>query len=125
MPMDSSAPTGPATPAAPKGLFNALLTSLPIALTILATAFAGLSSSEMTQSMYYRSLAAQHQSKAGDQWAFFQAKRIRNTNLETSVELLQSLASPEPFDLERVDEMAAAVVPLLESAGQPKGGGDD
>ena len=75
----------------PKGAWGTILTTTPIVLTVLATAFAGLSSSEMTQAMYYRSLAAQHQSKAGDQWAFFQAKRIRGTNLEMTEELLQSL----------------------------------
>jgi hypothetical protein len=83
---------------APKGAWGSILTMTPIVLTILATAFAGLSSSEMTQSMYFRSLAAQHQSKAGDQWAFFQAKRIRGTNLEMTVQLLQSLAHPLEFD---------------------------
>src|SRR5437588_12517699 len=110
MPMDSSAPTGPATPAAPKGLFNALLTSLPIALTILATGFAGLSSSEMTRSMYYRSLAAQHQSKAGDQWAFFQAKRTRGTSLEATADLLESLGRPTAFDPQLADEVCAAAL---------------
>jgi len=40
----------------------------------------------MTQAMYYRSLAAQHQSKAGDQWAFFQAKSIRRTVVQTAAD---------------------------------------
>ena len=51
----------------------------------------------MTRSMYYRSLAAQHQAKAGDQWAFFQAKRTRGTTLEATADLLDRLAHPEPF----------------------------
>jgi Domain of unknown function (DUF4337) len=99
--VDSTAPQPEnATDSAPKpsGIWNTLLTSLPIVLTVLATAFAGLSSSEMTQSMYYRSLAAQYQSKAGDQWAFFQAKRTRGATLEMTAELLQSLGNPTPFD---------------------------
>ena len=45
-------------------------------MTVLATVFAGLSSSEMTQAMFHRSLASQQQSKAGDQWAFFQPERL-------------------------------------------------
>jgi hypothetical protein len=75
-----------------------ILTATPVALTALATAFAGLSSSEMTQAMYHRSLAAQHQSRAGDQWAFFQAKRIRGSGIESSLEVLQAITHPEPFD---------------------------
>ena len=94
-------PTDPAAtpPPAPKppGLWGMVLTATPVALTALATAFAGLSSSEMTQAMYHRSLAAQHQSRAGNQWAFFQAKRIRGSGIESSIELLQALAHPEPF----------------------------
>src|SRR4051794_13045474 len=97
-------PTEPAVPPAaekPKGVWGAVLTATPIALTALATAFAGLSSSEMTQAMYHRSLAAQHQSRAGDQWAFFQAKRIRGNGLEASGELLQALGHPDPLDPKR------------------------
>ena len=100
----------------PKGMFRSALTMMPIVLTILATAFAGMSSSEMTQSMYYRSLAAQHQSKAGDQWAFFQAKRIRGTSLETTVDLLQSLGQPEPFDPAQWDAATAQVVAGVKKA---------
>jgi hypothetical protein len=77
------------------GLVGQIIQMTPILLTVLATALAGMSSSEMTQSMYYRSLAGQHQSKAGDQWAFFQAKRIRGTSLEGTVTLLKSVAQLE------------------------------
>jgi hypothetical protein len=116
----SSAPQEPANgdvPAgkpAPSGIWNTLLTSLPIGLTILATIFAGMSSSEMTQAMYYRSLASQHQSKAGDQWAFFQAKRIRGTSLEMTAELLQSLGQPAAFDPRQVDAVCEKLLAELE-----------
>ncbi|HEX3148903.1 MAG TPA: DUF4337 family protein [Gemmataceae bacterium] len=93
----AEAAAAPAAPA-PKGVWGAVLTATPIALTALATAFAGLSSSEMTRAMYYRSLAAQHQSRAGDQWAFFQAKRIRGTTLESTVETFQAMVHPDGFD---------------------------
>src|SRR5713226_8304711 len=91
---------------AAKGVWGTILKTTPIVLTVLATAFAGMSSSEMTQSMYYRSLAAQHQSKAGDQWAFFQAKKIRGTSLDMTVELLESLAQPAAFDPMQVDAVS-------------------
>jgi Domain of unknown function (DUF4337) len=116
--VDKSQPTEPAQPLvpAPRGVWGMILTATPVALTALATAFAGLSSSEMTQAMYHRSLAAQHQSRAGDQWAFFQAKRIRGNGLESSGELLQVLAHPEPFDLRTVARDVNQVYALIDAA---------
>lgn len=81
----------------PKGRWGKVLATTPIVMTVLATVFAGLSSSEMTQAMFHRSLASQQQSKAGDQWAFFQAKRIRGTTLEANIEMLQTLAHAVPL----------------------------
>jgi hypothetical protein len=83
-----------ATPTAPQPLrsvWDRVLTTTPVVLTVLATLLAGLSSSEMTQAQYYRSLAAQSQSKAADQWGFFQAKRMRGTSLEAALDLLPAL----------------------------------
>ncbi len=89
----------------------------PIILTVLATALAGLSSSEMTQSMYHRSLAGQQQSKAGDQWSFFQAKRIRGTNMDMTGEMLQSFTTPPAFDLDRLVAQCRALSAALEKSG--------
>jgi hypothetical protein len=120
--VDSASPKAPddsadkPAPPKPEGVWGTILTTTPIVLTILATAFAGLSSSEMTQAMYFRSLAAQHQSKAGDQWAFFQAKRVRGTSLEMTAELLHTLAPPDPFDPAEVEAVSAHVFHLLERA---------
>src|SRR5262245_13270235 len=97
-------------PDKPKTRWDSILTSTPVVLTVVATALAGLSSSEMTQSMYYRSLAAQHQSKAGDQWGFFQAKRIRQTSLEMTSQLLQGLAPPDDFDPSQLDDVTAQLL---------------
>src|SRR5262249_10304507 len=77
-----------------KTAWEVVLTATPVILTMLATVLAGLSSSEMTLSQYFRSVAAQNQSKAGDQWGLFQAKRIRGTTLEMEVSLLPGLARP-------------------------------
>lgn len=49
----------------------------PVVMTVVATLLAGLSTSEMTKAQYERALGAQLQAKAGDQWGFFQAKRLR------------------------------------------------
>ena len=99
----------------PAGVGGRIVQMTPIILTVLATALAGMSSSEMTQSMYYRSLAGQHQSKAGDQWAFFQAKRIRGTSLEGTVTLLHSLGNVDPLDADRLKSLVAGVTGSLEA----------
>jgi Domain of unknown function (DUF4337) len=73
------------------------LATIPVVLTILATILAGLSSSEMTRSMYFRSLAGQHQAKAASQWGFFQAKKMRGTTLEAA-DNMTMLFFVKPFD---------------------------
>jgi hypothetical protein len=88
-------------------MWDKILTSTPVVLTVLATLLAGLSSSEMSRAQYYRALAAQHQSKAGDQWAFFQAKRIRGTEYENTVELMGVMVRPVPVTREALAEAAA------------------
>src|SRR5260370_42636368 len=87
----------------------------PIILTVLATALAGLSSSEMTQSMYHRSLAGTQQSKAGDQWGFFQAKRLRGTNMDLTGEMLQSFTAPPAFERDRLLAQRRAPSAVLET----------
>lgn len=64
--------------AVPPTPWGKVLNATPVVMTVIATMLAGLSSSEMTKAQYDRSLAAQQQSKAGDQWGFFQAKRLRS-----------------------------------------------
>jgi hypothetical protein len=111
-----AAPNAEKKPDVPRGFWGTILTATPIILTVLSTAFAGLSSSEMTRSMYYRSLAAQHQSKAGDQWAFFQAKRMRGTSMETTADLLESLGHPEQFDPKLADEVCGIALKAAEKS---------
>lgn len=100
-----------------------IITLTPVVMTVIATLLAGLSSSEMTQAMYHRSIAGQNQSKAGDQWGFFQAKRIRGTELEMQVEhfppsvkpgklepaVVQAAANRLTSALEQMDRAAAAL----------------
>src|SRR5438132_4325993 len=80
---ESPSPTGQS-----KSVWNSILTATPVVLTAVATVLAGLSTSEMTLAQYHRSLAAQNQSKASDQWGFFQAKRIRGTGMEEAFDRL-------------------------------------
>jgi hypothetical protein len=67
---------------------------------------AGLASSEMTRAQYDRALAAQQQSKAGDQWSFFQAKRLRGALQRNSLDLLQSTVELRPLSAGALKETA-------------------
>jgi hypothetical protein len=82
----------------PQTIWGKILTATPVVMTVVATALAGLSSSEMTRAQYSRSLAAQRQSKAGDQWGFFQAKRLRGAMQRSTLDLLRSTAEVRPLD---------------------------
>src|SRR5690349_18380443 len=76
----------------PLTTFGKILSATPVVMAVVATMLAGLASSEMTRAQYDRSLAAQQQSKAGDQWSFFQAKRLRGAYQQNTADLLQSIA---------------------------------
>jgi hypothetical protein len=112
----------PSSPDAVKSTGERALAAIPVALTILATVLAGLSSSEMTQSMYYRSLAAQNQSKAGSQWAFFQAKRIRGTTMESGGDLVRAVADPPPIDVAHLRSIGAPSGGAIRQVGNTEGG---
>jgi hypothetical protein len=104
-----------ATPAPQKKkLMDSVFTSTPVIMTIVATLLAGLSSSEMTLAQYHRSLAAQNQSKAGDQWNFFQAKRIRGTNMATTVDLLRGLSESGSISAAELELALAGIQAWLE-----------
>src|SRR5438477_9536417 len=87
-------PESPSSTGQPKTFWNTISVATPVVLTVFATVLAGLSSSEMTLAQYHRSMAAQNQSKASDQWSFFQAKRIRGTEVQRTIRLLQALSDP-------------------------------
>ena len=99
----------------PKSIFEKIGAALPIALTALATAFAGLSSSEMSRAMYWRSAAAQDQSKAADQWSLAAHKRDRAIMMQTAA--LQ-LRAGEAFKLKvpREDDLFGPHEPANDAA---------
>jgi len=103
-----------ATPIEKRPFFDRILGSTPVVLTVIATILAGMSSSEMTQAQYHRSLAAQSQSKAGDQWSFFQAKRIRGMSLQTTIDLLQTVSGSARVDPGYLQTAAQQLVTSLE-----------
>ena len=90
---------------APQNLLDRAISSTPVVMTVVATILAGLSSSEMSTAQYHRALAAQFQSKAGDQWNLFQAKRLRQNSNENLLELMEGLSSGRRLE---PDEAATA-----------------
>ena len=82
----------------PQSRFGKILSATPVVMAVVATMLAGLASSEMTRAQYERSLGAQQQSKAGDQWSFFQAKRLRGAIQRNTADLLQTVTSVHAFD---------------------------
>jgi hypothetical protein len=75
-----------------------VLAATPVVMAVIATMLAGLASSEMTKAQYDRSLAAQLQSKAGDQWSYYQAKKDRSALARNSLDLLAAIGETHPLD---------------------------
>jgi hypothetical protein len=90
----------------PRTNWGKVLAATPVVMAVVATLLAGLASSEMTRAQYDRALAAQQQSKAGDQWSFFQAKRLRGAFQRSSLDLLQSIVLIRPLDAEALKHAA-------------------
>lgn len=95
----------------PNTMWGKVLGATPVVMTVIATMLAGLSSSEMTRAQYERSLAAQLQSKAGDQWGLFQAKRLRGAMQTGTLELLQDTTALQALD---PAALRAAAAPVLD-----------
>ncbi len=87
----------------PPNKWGKILGMTPIVMTVIATMLAGLASSEMTRAQYDRSLAAQLQSKAGDQWNYYQAKKLRGAVARSNLDLLVATSEVTP--------LAAAALP--------------
>ena len=82
----------------PQSSWGKVLGATPIVMTVIATMLAGLASSEMTKAQYDRAYAAQLQSKAGDQWSFYQAKKLRGAFARNSFDLLAATAEVAPLN---------------------------
>lgn len=92
----------------PQTLWGKVLSATPIIMTVIATLLAGLASSEMTKAQYDRSLATQQQSKAGDQWGFFQAKRLRSAIQLGTLDTVQA-TNERAIDPEGLKSLAATL----------------
>lgn len=89
----------------PQTKWGKILLATPVVMTVIATLLAGLASSEMTTAQYDRALGAQLQSKAGDQWGYFQAKKLRGAMQRNSFELLTATTDIRPIDNPALDKV--------------------
>jgi hypothetical protein len=97
----------------PPNKFGKVLGVTPIVMTVIATMLAGLASSEMTKAQYDRSLAAQLQSKAGDQWGYYQAKKLRSAFAHNTLDLLAATGEVSPLNTGALPNADAATVAAL------------
>jgi uncharacterized protein DUF4337 len=104
----------------PQTTFGKILSATPVVMAVVATMLAGLASSEMTRAQYDRSLAAQQQSKAGDQWSFFQAKRLRGAYQRNTADLLETITEVHPLDSATLKSLADQIP---DNASSPSSGG--
>lgn len=93
----------------PQSNWGKILGATPIVMAVIATMLAGLASGEMTKAQYDRSLAAQLQAKAGDQWGFYQAKKLRSAVAHNSLDLLAATTDVNPLAAGALPEVDAAV----------------
>jgi hypothetical protein len=103
------------------GMFVKLGAALPVALAAIATAFAGMSSSEMTRAMFWRSAAAQDQAKATSQWTLAGFKKDRALIVQTTAVTFRVLSN-QPRTAEfgsATDSASEAAVKWLHGDGPP------
>lgn len=98
----------------PQTQWGKILSATPIVMTVIATLLAGLASSEMTRAQYDRAYAAQLQSKAGDQWGYFQAKKMRAALQRNSLELLEATTDVHPVENPALEKIPSVAAPALE-----------
>ena len=103
----------------PASQWGKLLSATPVIMTVVATLLAGLASSEMTRAQYNRSLGAQQQAKAGDQWGYFQAKRLRGAMQRSTLDLLQTTAELHPPDAAALAQLTPAAAAAMQKGEPP------
>src|ERR1019366_5573194 len=97
----------------PQTKWGKILGVTPIVMTVIATMLAGLASSEMTKAQYDRSFAAQLQSKAGDQWSYYQAKKLRSAVAHNTLDLLAATSDVQPLEAAALQNANTATVAAL------------
>jgi len=99
----------------PQTGWGKILSATPVVMTVIATLLAGLATSEMTRAQYDRALGAQLQSKAGDQWGYFQAKKLRGAMQRDLLALLQATTDVHPLDNPALEKIPSVGAPTLDA----------
>ena len=99
----------------PQSNWGKILSATPVVMTVIATLLAGLATSEMTRAQYDRALGAQLQSKAGDQWGYFQAKKLRGALQRNSLQLLQAVTEVRPLENPALNKIPSVAAPVLDA----------
>lgn len=97
----------------PQNKWGKVLGTTPVVMTVIATMLAGLASNEMTRAQYDRSHAAQLQSKAGDQWSYYQAKKLRSAAARNTLDLLAATDKTTPLKPSMLPDADAATIAAL------------
>jgi flagellar hook-basal body complex protein FliE len=97
----------------PPNKWGKILGATPVVMAVISTMLAGLASSEMTRAQYDRSFAAQLQSKAGDQWSYYQAKKLRSALAHNSLDLLLATSEVSPYGVRALKNADAATAAAL------------
>jgi hypothetical protein len=109
---DATPATTNATPEPPQNFFDKLGAALPVGLTALATIFASMSNGALQEAMYWKSQAAQDQSRATNQWTLAGFKVDRSLVVQTAAAQLAAVAGGKriewPADPGKPDEKQAA-----------------
>lgn len=82
-PADTASPEQP-RPEEKKSLLDRIGPAFAIAMTALAAVFGSMSAAQLQQAMYWKSQAAQDQSKSANQWSLFGFKRSRALEMEAA-----------------------------------------
>src|SRR5476649_315223 len=97
----------------PPTKWGKILGATPVVMAVVATMLAGLASSEMTKAQYDRAFAAQLQSKAGDQWSYYQAKKLRSAVARNTLDLLAATSEVKPLDAGALQNADAGTIAAL------------
>ncbi len=97
----------------PPNKWGKVLGATPVVMAVVATMLAGLASSEMTRAQYDRSFAAQLQSKAGDQWSYYQAKKLRGASARNTLDLLAATSEVQPLAAAVLSDSGSATIAAL------------
>lgn len=113
--------TADARPDEPRTLLEKVGPAVAVGLTALAAVFGSMSAAQLQQAMYWKSQAAQDQSKATNQWSLFGFKRSRALEMEAAAARSRSESGYLRFTfITEGDGGASEAVKWLNGDGPPR-----